>query len=161
MRVVLCMLSNSKFNVPYLVVCDQQAGFCITCSEPMLINHISYDCRNRVSTTSDHRRLRCSYSLTMVSGIYHNAVSIVYKTHVEIYHVIVIARGPGIYSSKRTESEGKARGQVFFTVTNPWQPIAMNTFFHHSFAESPLIKFTLNYGIIIVMVSIRIPGNNL
>ena len=31
--------------------------------------------------------------------------------------------GPGIYGSKRTESEGEARGQSLFTAMNPWQPV--------------------------------------
>ena len=31
--------------------------------------------------------------------------------------------GPGIYGSKRTESEGEARGQGLFTAINPWQPV--------------------------------------
>ena len=32
------------------------------------------------------------------------------------YYVIVIVRVPGIYGSKRTESEGKARRQGLFTL---------------------------------------------
>ena len=39
------------------------------------------------------------------------------------YYVIVIAKVPGIYSSKWTESEGKARGQGLFTAINPRQPV--------------------------------------
>ena len=38
--------------------------------------------------------------------------------------VIVIVQVPGIYGSKRTESEGKARGQRFvYIAINPWQPV--------------------------------------
>ena len=35
---------------------------------------------------------------------------------VQAPQVIVIARVPGIYGSKRTESEGEARGQGLFTL---------------------------------------------
>ena len=47
-------------------------------------------------------------------------LNLYYLFHV---HVIVIAQVPGIYGSKKTESEGVARGRgVFTTAINPWSP---------------------------------------
>ena len=43
-----------------------------------------------------------------------------YSSHSTSYSY---STGPGIYGSKRTESEGEARGQGLFTAINPWQPV--------------------------------------
>ena len=40
-----------------------------------------------------------------------------------VFSVVVIARGSGIYASKRTESEGKVWGQSLFTSINPWPAV--------------------------------------
>ena len=43
-------------------------------------------------------------------------IAIFGQVSIAIGFVIVIARVPGIYGSKRTESEGEARGQGLFTL---------------------------------------------